>query len=212
MNKTQWLVTFFVICCTAMVAASREKSYSIATDQEIQMLSFMMEGEYSSEAQALKDTSYFSITLAMKRIWHSRTDAIWLYVEQAMAKNVNKPYRQRVYKISRVDGMIESAVYTLTNAAAVVGAHKDSTRAEMIQMDSLSLRRGCQVYLTYNRGMFFGSTNGTACSSDINSASYATSEVQVWGDRIVSWDRGFSATGDQVWGATKGGYHFIKKK
>ncbi|WP_188926788.1 CpcT/CpeT family chromophore lyase [Shewanella algicola] len=29
-------------------------------------------------------------------------------------------------------------------------------------------------------------------------------------DKIVSWDRGFDSNDQQVWGAVKGGYEFIK--
>lgn len=31
-------------------------------------------------------------------------------------------------------------------------------------------------------------------------------------DRIVSWDRGFDESGSQVWGATAGGYVFLRTK
>jgi len=29
---------------------------------------------------------------------------------------------------------------------------------------------------------------------------------------LRSWDQGFNEKGEQVWGATKGGYEFIKMK
>jgi hypothetical protein len=35
--------------------------------------------------------------------------------------------------------------------------------------------------------------------------------VVLGADRMVSWDRGWDATGAQVWGATKGGYIFVKR-
>ena len=28
--------------------------------------------------------------------------------------------------------------------------------------------------------------------------------------RVVSWDRGFDAEGNHIWGAEKGGYEFVK--
>ncbi|MBK7032563.1 MAG: hypothetical protein IPH49_04720 [Ignavibacteria bacterium] len=77
--------------------------------------------------------------------------------------------------------------------------------------DDLSIRRGCEVYMQMDDIMFFGSTHGTACTSDLKGASYATSEVKIFRDRIISWDRGFSADGVQVWGPKKGGYVFVKQ-
>jgi hypothetical protein len=59
---------------------------------------------------------------------------------------------------------------------------------------------------------FFGSTHGTACTSELRGASYATSEVKIYRDRIVSWDRGYSSDNAQVWGATKGGYVFLRQE
>jgi len=43
-------------------------------------------------------------------------------------------------------------------------------------------------------------------------AQYATSEVQIYPNRIVSWDRGFDSEGKQVRGAVKSGYIFRKLK
>ena len=40
-------------------------------------------------------------------------------------------------------------------------------------------------------------------------AAYATSEVVIIPGRIESWDRGFDADGNQVWGAASGPYVFI---
>jgi hypothetical protein len=41
-------------------------------------------------------------------------------------------------------------------------------------------------------------------------AVYATSEVTVTPEALISWDRGFGAAGEQVWGAVTGGYVFKK--
>ena len=39
-------------------------------------------------------------------------------------------------------------------------------------------------------------------------ASFARSEVEILEDKIISWDRGFDASGNYVWGAEKAGYIF----
>jgi len=61
-------------------------------------------------------------------------------------------------------------------------------------------------------GVFEGSTVGKGCASELRGASYATSEVRITPEQLLSWDRGFDAQGKQVWGATKGGYVFKKIK
>ena len=37
----------------------------------------------------------------MAQIWPDSQGAIWLYVEQAVATSLDKPYRQRVYKLEQ---------------------------------------------------------------------------------------------------------------
>jgi hypothetical protein len=36
--------------------------------------------------------------------------------------------------------------------------------------------------------------------------------VTIWPDRLISWDRGWNDKGQQVWGAEKGGYIFVKQR
>ena len=48
------------------------------------------------------------------------------------------------------------------------------------------------------------------CPSDRKGAAYATSEVTITENELISWDRGYNDKDEQVWGAEKGGYHFLK--
>lgn len=205
------ITIFSVLALLGVVTVDTRAQKPMAKDFDLATLATWMEGRFSSEDQAKADTTYFDIRLAMKRIWHDRTDGYWFLVEQAVATSHDKPYRQRVYQVRRVEeNMIESRVYTWRNPTAVIGAWKDTTKLEDMTLDSLSLRRGCEVYMQMDGDMFFGSTHGTACSSDLRGASYATSEVRIYPEGIVSWDRGYAVDGTQVWGATKGGYRFRK--
>ena len=79
--------------------------------------------------------------------------------------------------------------------------------------DSLADRQGCSIYL-HKRGkkMFSGATTGKECQSSLRGAAYATSEVTVYPDKLVSWDRGWDKDDKQVWGAEKGGYVFVKER
>jgi len=60
----------------------------------------LMTGSLSSAEQSAADERYFDIRLAMVPIWQNRSDGPWLDVEQAVASNLEKPYRQRVYRLS----------------------------------------------------------------------------------------------------------------
>ena len=47
--------------------------------------------------------------------------------------------------------------------------------------------------------------------SDLQGAAYAVSEAIISPQGLLTWDRGFDAAGKQVWGATKGGYDFVRQ-
>ena len=59
-----------------------------------------------------------------------------------------------------------------------------------------------------SNGKFIGHTNIKTCKSTLRGANYATSEVEITSEKIISWDRGFDIEGNHVWGATEKGYIF----
>ncbi|MFZ9870521.1 MAG: chromophore lyase CpcT/CpeT [Candidatus Kapaibacteriota bacterium] len=198
-------VVLFLIPFASALAAHTER------DPDFDSLVVWMEGSFSSAQQAAADSQYYHVDLHMARIWRDRTDGAWFYVEQAMGSTPEAPYRQRVYHVQRIEeGMLESIVYELRTPSAVVGAWKEPSQFNNITPEQLVLRRGCEVYLQATGESFVGGTHGTACRSDLRGASYASSQVTIMADRIVSWDRGFNAADEQVWGARSGGYVFLR--
>ncbi len=170
-------------------------------------------GQFSSAAQASADPEFRDIRLRVVRVWEGRENPqfVWLYVEQAMASDLEHPYRQRIYRVSSPQrGMIQSDVYSLAVPAAVVGAWRDQSLLDSVAVRDLSVRLGCSVFLTCEADRFVGGTRERDCSSELSGAKYATSEANIGRDGMVTWDRGFDASGKQVWGATKGGYRFDK--
>lgn len=173
-----------------------------------------MTGSFSSEHQASADSSYYDIRLEMVEIWTERPDGRWLYVEQAAAGHLDRPYRQRVYHVTEIEpGRYGSEVYSIPDPLRFAGAWKHDSPLSRLTPDSLEIRDGCRVELTMEADdTFAGGTVGTGCASKLRGASYATSEVRVGRDRIESWDRGFDETGTHVWGAESGPYLFLRKE
>jgi CpeT protein len=175
--------------------------------ENLRKLASMLQGSFSSEKQSKADSAYFDIRLNVVSIWQGRSDGIWLYVEQAMAQKLDKPYRQRVYRLTETEpNVFESAVFTLPKPLRFAGKPKD---IESLTPDSLSLREGCSVFLTRKgRKRYEGKTLDGTCPSDLKNAAFATSEVILNKKMMCSWDRGYNQKGEQVWGATKGPYIF----
>ena len=184
-------------------------------DSEIETLAAWMEGSFSSARQSESDPeSHYDIRLFMSRVWPDRTDAVWLYVEQASADRLAQPYRQRIYRLSRIDERtLQSEVFTLPgDPLDFAGAFRDAELLESLSSDDLLLRQGCAIELRrVGPEAFAGSTRSKECGSTLRGASYATSEVLITPDRVLSWDRGFDAQDHQVWGAEDAGYIFDKQ-
>lgn len=186
---------------------------SAAPDGDLSTLVAWMTGDFSSQAQSLRDSDFYDIRLHIHPIWPADKANHWLYVEQATASAENKPYRQRIYKVER-DGAsgFKSIVYTLPDPPKWVGGHKNPPMFDQLKPADLSRREGCTVFLEKQKdGSFAGATKGEGCESSIRGAKYASSKVTVTEKMLRSWDQGFNEKGEQVWGAEKGGYEFVKQ-
>jgi len=183
------------------------------TEEDLKTLVDWMEGPYSSEEQSRNDSDYYNISLEMKKIWTDRSDGYWLYVEQAVAETKDQPYRQRIYHLIFEDDLIKSIIYSLPNEKNFIGGWKNTEIFDDLDPDSLQKRIGCEVIIKrLDENTFIGSTVEKNCSSNLRGASYATTEVTISKNTLLSWDRGYNDKDEQVWGAVKGGYIFKKIK
>lgn len=182
--------------------------------KDLKKLAKIMSGTFSSFEQSKTDSTFFHISLHTEPIWKKAKDGYWLYVEQAMASAKDKPYRQRVYHLYvQDDTTLVSKVYEIQNPKEVINAWTDKSKFDLITKEKLIDRQGCSIYLQKTKeGYFKGSTPGKECLSTLRGAAYATSEVVINKDSIISWDRGWDKDDKQVWGAVKKGYIFVKEK
>lgn len=198
---------FFIGCASTNTQTNSSK------DPALQEFARMLIGEFSSKEQSLQDTTYLNIHLSMSRIWDEDKSAIWLYVEQAMDAKREKPYRQRVYKLNhpRKD-IFTSEIYTLKNQERFIGLQNDASKRTVLTPDLIELKDGCTVTMNKSIGIYIGGTDADKCPSDLRGASYATTKIILKENMLESWDQGFDKNGVQVWGATKGGYIFVREK
>ena len=207
-RRNQYIIIFFLLA----LVSCKEQTNEPKADIELTELFSLMQGSFNSEKQSLKDSSYYNISLHMYPIWQDKGN--YLYVEQALNSMQNRPYRQRIYEVSRLnDSTFRSAIYTIPADSVWIGKWKIPSAFDSLPKADLILRKGCEVLLRrIEKDRFIGQTGLKTCESALRGASYATSEVDIMNDRILSWDRGFDSIGNHVWGAEKGGYIFNKIK
>ena len=207
MKKITFSLFIFLLATTSFSQANK------VSDKDLKKLVKTMAGEFTSEEQSKSDTDYFHIKLRMKPIWTDSKDGYWLYVEQAISSAEQKPYRQRIYHVYRQDDTtIVSKVFEMKSPKNYAGGWNDEEKLKPLTQDSLIDRQGCAIYLHKIGKNFAGSTPGKQCLSSLRGATYATSEVTVYKDKLISWDRGWSKDDQQMWGAEKGGYIFIRHR
>lgn len=204
------LITLFSQSCTVSRQAAGQTS-------DLARLVNWMSGSFNSAAQAQRDTDYFDISLHMHPIWPQLSNdqqGYWLYVEQAMSARADKPYRQRIYKVEKIDAQtFRSSVFLIPEESKYIGAWRTPQVFDALTPSQLDAREGCAVHLSLQPdGSFQGSTLGKGCESTLRGATYASSKVSINNKGIDSWDQGFNAQDAQVWGATKGGYEFRRQE
>jgi CpeT protein len=200
------LISVSIISCkTGQSGSSISKS-----EANFNELIASMQGNYSSEKQSKKDTTYFNISLRMVPIWKDK--GTYLYVEQALFNKQDKPYRVRIYKVSQLsENEFISEIHTLKNEKDWIGKWKTPEAFDKLSEKEIEQKQGCGVKLTRtDKNKFTGATGNKTCPSELRGASYASSKVTVTENEILSWDQGFDKADKQVWGAEKGGYVFVK--
>ena len=187
-------------------------------DPALESLASVMVGSYSSAEQAKNDPEFRDIRMHIARVWPTRQDGPWLYVEQAAAGSLDKPYRQRIYRLvlstdsKRSEGTIESLVFELPgDPLAFSGAWMNSSLFDSIRVSDLLPRDGCTIYLgQVDHLSWQGETGTDSCPNSLRGASYATTQMTITPTEVRLWDRGFDKDGKQVWGAVKAPYQFVK--
>ena len=205
------LAGILLLICPGCQTAGRV-SRAARAREDVHLLARWLTGSFSSaEQHAAQPDDYQDIRLHTTAIWTQRPDGPWLYLEQAAATSLDRPYRQRIcHLVSIPTGPVECVVYELPgDPLRFAGAGQAPGRFAELAPDQLLLREGCSMMMRrVTDDTFVGGMEGTACQSSLAGAAYATSEASITARRLVTWDRGFDATGQQVWGATKGGYVF----
>jgi CpeT protein len=180
-------------------------------DATAQRLFQLLHGRFDSSEQASANAAYLAVQLETCVVDAPEFGTRVLYVEQAVMGSLGQPYRQRLYVVEQGEAAntARSRVFEFVRPADWVGSC--ALDALALLPEDVEERVGCDVVLTWDGSSFSGGTSGQDCASTLQGASYATSQVTLQQDQLLSWDRGFDAQGRQVWGAAQGPYVFVRR-
>lgn len=171
-------------------------------------------GIMTTAEQASNDPNFVGVqmTTCQISVAGAMADSVYLYQEQALVENLSEPYRQRFLEIAPATN--DAASRETTNGAAEYvqsNTFKPSNPSQWTDFCSQSTRRistadlgepACSVRLRpASIGGFVGSTPPEGCAANVRGAQSITNVVVLHSAGMDTWDRGFDANSNQVWGA-----------
>jgi len=178
-------------------------------ETDLNMLTETMCGTYTATEQSI-DEDALEVTLMLTRIWKDEED-VWIYAEQKSSDAEKVTYRRDIYQlVMNGKNKFIQTVFDPEKEEAWIGAVDKPKLVKSLSPSNLILRDGCTIGFVYSNGTYAGSTQDR-CAFDWKGATLATSEITLSEGMMVSWNRGWTDQGQQIWGPTQGGYVFIKE-
>lgn len=136
-------------------------------------------------------------------------NSIFLYQEQGLVGTLDKPYRQRFLEIkAEDDNLAASYSYKPEKLNPWINFCDNSDRVvEREQLGELV----CTVILKPYLSAYAGTTPPEGCVADVRGAVKITNRIILHQQGMDTWDRGFDAAGNQVWGAEDEAYQFRRQ-
>lgn len=186
----------------------------IPIEQQVQEVVSHLDGAMDTSAQALANPKApnVRITTCIVQVEDAgvfnRSDAVFMYQEQALSQELSSPYRQRFLRIAPVFGsLIESAVFKPPTGSAWVGLCAKPESERVVKRSDLGVAN-CSVFLQRSGENYIGETPNGGCPSNFKGAARITNRIVLHQTGMDTLDRGFDAAGNQIWGAKEEPYQF----
>lgn len=170
-------------------------------------------GEFSNQEQAGYDKRFTSAELRLVEIWPGEGPFRWVYAEQFLTERAQRPFRQRIYRFSPLpDGRILMAELTMPRATDFAGAWRRPELLDSLTPQQLSLREGCEIWLTREPGgEYRGSSRVGRCATDFGGATTLVQYLWIGPDSVRLLDRAYDNGARQRWGSPGEGYVYLRK-
>lgn len=196
-----------------------------APDHHLERIASWMAGSFDTFQQVAEDQAARAGYVHLRAVMHIAPVALpWLtdgdrarafYVEQAAADTEDRPYRQRLYLLTTLNGALVNRIYRIHEPADLVGAHVRSELLARLSPERVRLEEGCDlVWVPVDEYRYQGVTGlRGGCPSGLRGATHTISLVELTADHILSLDQGFDDTGAHRWGPPPGTVgHFFRRR
>jgi hypothetical protein len=182
-------------------------------EQQAQDVAALLEGQMVTSAESMENSEAPRIRMTTCRIQITNANAapgsIFLYQEQALTNNLSKPYRQRFLQISPSPATqsVRSLSFRPTTAATFAGLCNKPLAERTLKLSDLGTYV-CSVFLKPSGNTYIGNTPINGCPANYRGAVRITNRIELTPTGMNTWDRGFDANGQQVWGAKTEAYQY----
>lgn len=206
------LVAVFGLLCSCLVLAGPAPQATPLKPGMEPLLSWF-NGAFTSREQASYDSRFTSAELRLMEIWPGYQGYRWVYAEQYLSMRSVRPFRQRIYRFSPApDGRILMAELTMPRATDFAGAWHDPALLDSLTPQQLSLRHGCEIWLTRTpSGEYAGHTRVGHCSTDFGGATTLVQHIWIGPDSVRLLDRAYDNAGSPRWGSPGEGYVYLRR-
>lgn len=203
MTKTALTLGLFSLFCLTPGAIATP------SEQHLENVASHLVGVMDRTAQVATNPEAVNVQMTTCKVNLPQANHIFLYQEQALTRNLDQPYRQRFLHLRpSVDGQaIESRAYKPQNPDAWISFCNRPQAQRTVQLADLG-EGVCSVFLTPVEGGYRGITQAGGCPANVRGASYITNTILLHETGMDTWDRGYDADWQQVWGADSEPYEF----
>ncbi len=209
------IVLVGTFCLVTIVSPAFSDTAQLALEQQADTVAARLEGVMDTSAQALANVNAPNVRMITCRVRLTTTEAegqhnsIFLYQEQALIKNLASPYRQRFLQISpsAYSQSVRSLSFKPATPTAWINFCAKPESDRTIQRRDLGTVV-CSVFLKPSGDAYVGNTPADGCPANIRGAVRIKNHIVLRAIGMDTWDRGFDAAGQQVWGATEESYQF----
>lgn len=205
-----WAIAFG----SAALADTADISASIPVEQQVQEVVSHLDGAMDTSAQASANPKAPNVRITSCKVKVEDAATLnrpqeFLYQEQALSQKLTQPYRQRFLRIapSADKRSVESAVFKPPTPAAWTGLCGKPEAERIVKISDIGESK-CSVFLQRQSKNYVGDTKTGGCPSDYKGAVRITNHIVLHQAGMDTLDRGFDATGKQVWGAKNDPYQF----
>lgn len=208
MKTKNWLKPLIPLIVLSPLSPSLAQT--LPSNYHVQGVVSHLVGTMDTSAQAAANPKKSSVRMTTCQV--TVTDepkSVYLYQEQALTQSLNQPYRQRVLNIrpATEPDTVESKSYKINQPEAFIGFCNRPEAQRQLKLSDLT-EAGCSVFLKPIPDGYQGETPPQGCPANVRGAVKITNTVILNTLGMETWDRGFDANGQQVWGAQDQSYQY----